>query len=200
MKLAETCTIQTGFTARTRLEASDNGSLVIQLKDVPAEGAIYSNHLSSMNLPESAERYHVGAGELVFRSRGERTTACMLSMDFEGFAVAVLPLVIIRPNRELVIPEYLTWAINQPEAQRQLEADARGTNLRMIPRASLDQLEIDIPDIQTQMSIAKVDDLARHERVLTIELAQSREQLLARTLHEKARQSHPITTNIGGQA
>jgi len=200
MKLAEICTIQTGLTARTRLEASDNGSFVIQLKDVPAEGAIYSDHLSSMNLPESAGRYHVGAGDLVFRSRGERTTACMLSMDFEGFAVAVLPLVIIRPNQELVIPEYLAWVINQPEAQRQLEADARGTNLRMIPRSSLDKLELDIPDIQTQMSIAKVDDLARRERVLSIDLAQYREQLLARTLHEKASQSHPITTDKGGQA
>lgn len=200
MRLAEICTIQTGYTARTRLESGDEGIPVIQLKDVPTEGVIQSGHLIRMNLPESTDRYHVGAGDLVFRSRGERTTACMLSMDFAGFAVAVLPLVIIRPKRDLVTPEYLAWAINQPDAQRQLEADARGTNLRMIPRSSLDQLEIDLPDLQTQRRIAKVDDLARRERALSIELAQNRAKLLARALHERASQIPPVTTNKGSHA
>jgi len=200
MRLAEICTIQTGYTARTRLESGDEGIPVIQLKDVPTEGVIQSGHLIRMNLPESTDRYHVGAGDLVFRSRGERTTACMLSIDFDDFAVAVLPLVIIRPKRDLVTPEYLVWAINQPDAQRQLEADARGTNLRMIPRFSLDQLEIDLPDLKTQKRIAKVDDLARRERALSIELAQTRANLLARALHERANQTHPIPADKGHHA
>jgi len=200
MKLADICTIQTGYTARTRLESGDEGIPVIQLKDVPAEGEIQSCHLIRMNLPESKDRYQVGTGDLVFRSRGERTTACMLSMDFEGFAIAVLPLVIIRPKRDLVAPEYLVWAINQPDAQRQLQADARGTNLRMIPRSSLDQLEIDLPDLKTQMSIVKVDDLARREMALSIKLAQNRAKLLALALHERASQIHPIPIDKGHHA
>lgn len=200
MRLGKICTIQTGYTARTRLESGDEGIPVIQLKDVPTEGVIQSDNRIRMNLPETTDRYQVGAGDLVFRSRGERTTACMLSMDFEGFAVAVLPLVIIRPKPELVIPEYLTWAINQPDAQRQLEADAQGTNLRMIPRASLDRLKIGLPDLQTQKGIAKIDGLARREKTLSIKLAQARAGLLARVLHDKAKQTCSISANKGHRA
>lgn len=194
MRLADACTIQTGYTARGRLEpAAAGGVLAIQLRDISPEGIVDPERLTRVQLDGLAERYFVRTGDVVFRSRGERNTASALDERLQEPALAVLPLMVLRPKREVVTPEYLAWAINQPPAQRHFDSAARGTNIRMIPRSSLDDLELDVPDIETQGKIVVVDALAERERELTQLAADTRRKMISLLLVERANSMRPKT-------
>ena len=192
MRLADTCTIHTGYTARGRLEPlAAGGVLAIQLRDISPEGRIDPERLARVQLEDLADRYFVRAGDVVFRSRGDRNTASALDDRLQEPALAVLPLMVLRPNLDVVTPEYLAWAINQPPAQRHFDAAARGTNIRMIPRSSLDDLDLDVPDIETQEKIVAVDALAERERALSQLAAETRRQMMSLILVERANRISP---------
>lgn len=194
MRLADACTIHTGYTARGRLEpVAAGGVLAIQLRDISPEGIVDPERLTRVQLEGLAERYFVRTGDVLFRSRGERNTASALDERLQEPALAVLPLMVLRPRRDVVTPEYLAWAINQPPAQRHFDSAARGTNIRMIPRSSLDDLELDVPDIETQGKIVAVDALAERERELTRLAADTRRKMISLLLVERANSMRPKT-------
>lgn len=194
MRLADACTIHTGYTARGRLEpAVIGGVLAIQLRDISPEGALDPKRLTRVQLDGLAERYFVRAGDVVFRSRGERNTASALDNRLREPALAVLPLMVLRPKRDVVMPEYLAWAINQPPAQRHFDSTARGTNIRMIPRSSLDDLELEVPDIETQKKIVAVDALAEQERTLSLRAVDARRKMIGLILVKRASRTHTGT-------
>lgn len=195
MRLPELCSIHTGYTARGRLEpTAAGGVLAIQLRDFTSEGLIDPERLTRVQLEGVADRYFVRAGDVVFRSRGERNTAAALDERLSESALAVLPLMILRPNPEVVTPEFLAWAINQPPAQRHFDVAARGTNIRMIPRSSLDDLELDVPDIETQKRIVAFDELAERERELSQMVAEARRKMMSLILVERTSKMWATTT------
>lgn len=192
MRLPHISTIRTGYTIRGRLEAAERGGvLAIQLGDISPDGRVNPEQLTRVRLGDLPDKYFVRAGDVVFRSRGERNTAFALDARFREPALAVLPLFVLRPKVDIVLPEYLAWAINQPSAQRYFSSFARGTNLRMVSRASLDTLDIDVPDLETQRSIVALDALAEREHALSVLAADKRRQLISLILSNHAKYVHP---------
>ena len=148
VRLGEICHLSSGFTARGRLEPAPSGGLpAIQLRDVQGDDEVGSGSLHRYQVGNLPDRYLVRGGEVIFKSRGEPNTATVVSALLGEPAVVILPLIIIRPNRDAVLPGYLAWAINQPDAQRRLDAEAQGTSLRMIPKAVLERIDIPLPDL-----------------------------------------------------
>jgi hypothetical protein len=166
--------------------------LALQLRDISSDASISWESVIRTQLDDVPERYFVRAGDVVFRSRGERNTAAVVDQSLPGPTLAVLPLMILRPDTQLVSSAYLAWAINQAEAQRQFEEEAQGTSLRMVSRSSLEKLRIPVPDFQTQQKILEIDALARHEHALTLQLATKRHDLMHHILIERAGQSNPV--------
>ena len=139
--LRDICTVQIGYTVRRRIRRAQDGVLTVQLRDVPPNGRVDPAGLTRLQVEAVSERYLVGRGDVLFRSRSESNTATVLDDRFQEPALAMLPLFILRPNRDVVLAEFVAWAINQPRAQRHFDRFARGTNMRMIPRAVLTDLE-----------------------------------------------------------
>ena len=196
MRLAAACLIQTGYTARSRLEqAEGKGALAIQLRDIAKDGQIDPEGLGRFELDDVAERFFVRTGDVIFRSRGDHNTATALDERFADPAVAILPLIVLRTKPSVVTAEYLAWVINQPDAQRHFDTMARGTSIRMVPKSSLDELVITLPDIETQRRIVKVDDLAEREQRLAVLIAEKRRRITALVLDERAKRNQHISTS-----
>ena len=194
--LSDVCTIQTGFTARGRLEsAADGGVLALQLRDILTNGLIVANSLIRIQVGDISERYLARPGDVVFRSRGERNTAAVIDESIPEPALAILPLMILRPDPQLLSGAYLAWAINQEPAQRHFQEAAQGTSLRMVSRTALENLKIAVPDFQTQQRILQVDALAERERELAEQLTLKRHQLIHRLLVDRA-QGHTSTSGM----
>lgn len=188
MRLSDLSDIHSGYTARGRLDpAPEGGVLALQLRDVGTTGEMSASDFQRYHLNKLSDRYFVRGGEVVFRSRGEPNAAAAIPNPLPEPVVVIVPLVIVRPDRSRILPEYLAWAINQPEAQRQLGAEAQGTSLRMIPKTVLENLQIALPDLPTQQSIVELDALARQEGQLLRRLAARRETLLSTILGEAAK-------------
>ena len=195
MTLSQVCTIQTGFTARERLDPVEHGNvLVLQLRDVAPNGTIDFHNLTRIQLDRVPEKYLVQSGDVVFRSRGESTTAAVIDSQLPLPALAVLPLIILRPDPQALSSAYLAWVINQGPAQRHFEENAQGTSLRMVSRSSLDTLPLAVPSLEMQQSILRIDALAERERELAQQLTHARRELICRLLVEQAKRHNPATT------
>jgi len=186
-KLKNIADIQIGYSARGRLEPMPGGVPAIQLRNIAPDGGPSSEPVERFRLDEIPQRYWAGSGDVLFRSRGDSNTAAVLGDNYSEPAVAVMPLVILRA-KDGILPGYLAWYLNQPEAQRHFDRGARGTGIRMIPMSCLSILEVPVPDITTQRAIAIVDGLAKHEFELASYLAEKRRQLISAALLRGARE------------
>ena len=111
---------------KARIIGMDGGVLALQLRDILPDGLIAANGLIRIQVGDISERYLARTGDVVFRSRGERNTAAVVDESISEPALAVLPLMILRPNPQLLSGAYLAWAINQEPAQRKFEEEAPG--------------------------------------------------------------------------
>lgn len=82
MRLRDVCSVQIGYTARSRLEPAPEGVPVIQLRDLTQGGAADPDQLARVHLAEPSERYAVSAGDVLFRSRGDLNLAVALDERF----------------------------------------------------------------------------------------------------------------------
>jgi hypothetical protein len=190
MRIADLCEIQTGLTVRGRLDP--DGAFArpcIQLRDVLDGAAINPTSLQSFDIGQVSDRYTVGPGDVIFKSRGQPNVACTISEAMVEPATVLLPLLILRPKSHIVTPDYLAWAINHPETQRQLDAEAQGTSLRMISKASLDNIEVPVPDLETQSLILEVASLSARESSLLHALADKKQSLSNSILADLANQT-----------
>lgn len=187
-KLAAICDVQSGFTARTGLnQAVQGGVPTVQLRDLKGDADFDPATAPTYALDLSVERYAARAGDLLFRSRGDRNTAVVVTSESKASAVAVLPLMVLRPHQGTVDPRYLAWFINQPKTQRYFDKQALGTSIQMIRKTDLDELEIDLPDLATQRLIVEIDALARREQTLLRQLADKKFQLTGSALLAQVR-------------
>lgn len=187
MKLSEICAIRTGFTARSSLREDADGVLAIQWRDFAGRRQVAVDQLTRVDPDLLAERFMVAEGDVVFCSRGERNIAAALDKSFVEPALVVSPLMVLRPDKRKVLPEYIAWAINQPDAQRYFDLNARGSSIRMIPKSSLEDLEVSLPDLETQRFIALADALSQREEVLSQLLAQKKRELTSMILNDRAK-------------
>jgi len=193
VKLSDLCTIQMGFTARARLDpAEDGGRLAIQLRDIAPNGEIGLTTLARVDLPDVSDRYAVTKGDVVFRSRGERTIAIALDDSLREAAIAILPLMVLRPNPSRITPEFLAWSINLPTSQRHLDQAAQGGSLRMVPKSALEDLRLDVPDLATQRQITAAAHLAKREAALAATLVEKNLSLTTLALADIAKRTSDI--------
>lgn len=188
VRIGEVCTIQTGYTARGRLQSATRGGLpAIQLGDFSQDGHIAPDRLTRVDFDGKPGKFLVGPGDVLFRSRGEKNVAVALDDRFIERAVAVLPIFILRPRTDLIQPEYLAWTINQAPSQRYFDRIAARTTIRMVPRASLETLETQVPSLEMQRQITALDGLAEREHALTILVAARRRDLNRLLLESRIR-------------
>lgn len=67
-----------------------------------------------------------------------------------------------------------------------MDRRARGTSLRMIPKAALSELEIDVPDLATQDAILETSRLANRAKQLENKAAELRHSLTSMILADAA--------------
>lgn len=183
-RIKDLCQIQPGYTGHRRLAIAGPGKGVplLSLREDAPDGLANPGDLVRVWPERPLDRYLVRAGDLVFRTRGERTTATAIDPRFREPAVALIPLFILRPDRDRVMPEYLEWAINHSVAQRHFDRVARGTGTRMILRPGLEDLQISLPSLRTQRLVVAFHNLADREFKLTLRVAERRRELASHLL------------------
>jgi restriction endonuclease S subunit len=72
----------------------------------------------------------------------------------------------------------VAWYLNLPTVQNTLAAQARGTSIMSISKATLGELEIPIPTIERQRRYIELSKLQKREQQLYAAIAERRKQIL----------------------
>lgn len=164
-----------GYSFRSRLEASDSGSVaIIQMKDLLDDNTVDCHGLVKIDMDDVKEHHLARKGDLIFRSRGLVATSAVLLED-PGKAVVAAPLLRIRVTKpDKVLPEYLNWYISQRDAQIFLTSRAKGTVQKMISKQAIEDLEVALPSLEKQKTIVELASLVAREQTLLLSLADKR--------------------------
>jgi hypothetical protein len=168
--------ISTGFSFREGFSPSNDGPLVIQLKNINPEGGLMIAELGRGEAGNAKDTHHVVAGNLVFRSRGNRFTATVVPVVPEPLLLAA-PLVRIAIKNGSVLPGYLAWCINSKRGQDYLNGVAEGSTVRKLDVQALQAMPVSVPSLERQRVICDLLALRSEERSLAARL-QARKEIL----------------------
>lgn len=110
-------------------------------------------------LTAKLEKHFLRINDIIFAAKGSNNFAVRYFGNKKP-AVASSSFFVIRINEiDLVNPDYLTWFLNCPLAQKYFKRISKGTNIESITMGDLLDLEIPIPSLETQVIIAKTGKL-----------------------------------------
>lgn len=185
MKLAEVVNIGSGYLFREKVRHEVAGEYqIIQIKDINDDNRIEWENLSKTDLKSVKQNSMVKKGDIVFRAKGNRFLATLIDCE-AGKTIATSQFFILRvKQKDALLPEYLSWYINQSKAQRFLTQISAGTNIKQIQRKGLGELPVIVPAMAIQKTIMQLACLCQKEKLLVQEI-QSKRQKLAETVMMK---------------
>lgn len=171
--------MQIGYQARSRIRESVHGThRLIQSKDFDSHHNLQADHLAVFIPERKPEIYAVRKGDILFQARGVSHFACCVEDDLID-TLASASFYILRTKNENLLPPYLAWWLNQPQAQAWLQSQAGGTGISFISKSTLSRLQIRIPALLVQKKVLKVVTLSRREQFLLDKLAVARSRLVS---------------------
>lgn len=122
-------------------------------------------------------------GDLLFAGKG----ATYLCKEFRSAMPAVpsTTFYIIRPISERITTEYLCWYLNHPTVVAAVKAAQVGSGTPLVRKSTLEQLEILVPDMETQRLVVELSRLQQREGQLLNSLAEKRVQLTNQLLYNE---------------
>jgi len=185
-QLRQIASVHAGYPFRERLHSTAEGNvLVIQMKNLDEANCIQEDGIARVQLGGSIERHIVKAGDIIFRARGNRTSASLVTRDLAQTIVAA-PLMIIRVAVKDVLPAYLQWVINNPSTQAKLADLGTGTYVQTVGKGALEALELPVPDLERQHKIVELAALMEQEQRLWREIGERRKRLVDGILLRRA--------------
>jgi restriction endonuclease S subunit len=189
--LKEIASASMGHLFPSKVEHDPDGQVrVLQLRNIKEDGLDMNDliHITISSPDAIKPRYYLGKGDILFRARYTPNVAVMIEKDLEP-TIAASPIIMIRVKPKQIDPGYLVWFLNHPLGQAQIERKSRGSNLQMVNKSALADVEIDLPPMQIQQQIAEVARLQRQERKLVEEIAEKRQQFLDTALMQCLQES-----------
>ncbi len=176
MKLSDIAKVTSGVTFRSRIDHLEDGNVtVIQMKDLGSDNIVHADSAICSYLDKVKESQTIRENDIIFRSRGQTNTAVFVNKNIAN-AVLAAPLLRIRIDEARVLPEYLFWYLNQPEAQTYFGTQARGSQVRMIGKADLDNMHIPLPSLEKQRIIAEIVKFSIREQELLKKIQAAKKQ------------------------
>ncbi len=167
--------IQTGVFAKPIIE----GEIVyLQARHFDENGQLISLLHPDLSAESISGKHLLQHGDILFAAKGTKNFAAWYeSKNLPAVASTSFFVIRLKENTiDKVLPEYLAWYINQPVSQKFLKGKAMGTSIASISKAVLEELEISIPDLQTQKAILIISHLRNSEKNLKQQIEMLREK------------------------
>jgi hypothetical protein len=167
LKLREISHVLSGVSIK---EANDGASRVMRLADLSDLKAGRKPTLATGEAPAVARALSIDAGDLIVGARGAATDVVVANESIIGAFIS-LDLYLVRPNPQLVNPEYLATFLELPATQGYLTGGKQGTGLARLGKDALEETEIPLPPMHRQLLIAELSQTFKSEAALLTRLA-----------------------------
>ena len=191
IKLGQIADIRTGYTIREGLSKSNPGDkFLVQMSDFEALNQGVVDKVKTTNMKVRSPDWMLQERDLLLKARGTDFTPVIVQKAFHG-AVFTHPLLRIRVDRELAVPEFIAWLLSRPNIQAQLQRLTAGTSLQMLKLDNLKGLELDLPSLDRQQKVQELVQLMKQEQKLLGHLKTKRKQLVSCSI-EKLLLEEPV--------
>ena len=142
---------------------SDDGRLTIQADEY-------------INLDKKTESHLLQEGDVLFVGKGNRLFSwCYHQTDKPAVASSIF--FVLRPDINIIDPEYLAAILNAPQSKTTFQQIGGGTNIFSIRKSELGAFSIPLPSIEKQKMIAAISELHQKDTAITHELLTQKKQL-----------------------
>lgn len=155
-------------------KSSPTGSVLsLQVKDLQMPSPeTTASHIEST--PKICS-YLLKKGDVLFAGKG--TTYLCKVFNLEIPAVPSTTLYAIRLQSDIVSSEYLCWYLNHPSVIATIKTMQAGTGTPLIHKPALENMEIIIPDKNTQNLIVELSSLQKREKEIMETIAEKQMQV-----------------------
>ena len=170
IKLGDVARILSGVYAK----GNPTGEIVcLQIKDLQMS----SPQTTAMRIEyaHKLDSYMLKKGDLLFAGKGTTYLCKVFNLDIP--AVPSTTLYSIRLHSSIVSPEYLCWYLNHPRVVASIKTAQAGSGTPLIHKPTLENLEIIVPDQETQRLIVELSSLQNREKEILEAIAEKRIQI-----------------------
>lgn len=166
-RLKDIASIQTGYFAKPET----NGDVIyLQSRHFDEAGRLVSIPTQDLRFSSSFQKHLLSNGDILFAAKGPKNFAALFS-GLNAPSVASTTFFVIRLHSEVILPAYLTWYLNKPDVKEELQAQAKGTSIVSIAKSALEELWIEIPSLEKQSLVLKINSLRELETNIRQELS-----------------------------
>ena len=177
VKLEQIADIRTGYTFREAVNRAERGGVpFVQMSDLEDLNQQNISRLKRTNMKIRPD-WVLQEGDLLIKARGTDFYPVIVQKELQG-AVFTHPLLRLRLNQALALPEFIAWQLSQPKIQKQLLRFAAGTLVQVLNLDAFKELELDLPALRQQQCVQAIQPLIRREEKLLSLLAIKRKQLI----------------------
>lgn len=171
-----------GFSFRQKVENDPQGDLpVIQMKDLEHNYSNISINVTKIKSDKVSNKNFLQKGDVLLITKGANNYAVEYKHEFKK-AVASSAFYVLRPNQKKINSSYLAWYINQSPVQQYFKSNMAGTYIPNINKGTIEGIEIELPTLQVQDYIVKINELRNQERFLSEAIIDKREQVVNQLL------------------
>lgn len=175
MKLKDIVTLQAGLYAQST--PKDN-AVYVQVRDFSPERRLSKGIKPSVEIEGRTQNLFLSSGDLLFAAKGNNNF-CAVFQGLDYPAVASSSFLTLRIKRsDEVLPEYICWYINLDSTLKYLRSKAEGTGIPSISKATLAELDIPFPSIETQKKIVAIARLQADIQSLQKRIMEMRQQII----------------------
>ena len=170
IKLGDVARILSGVYAKGN---PTGGIACLQIKDLQMS----SPQTTAMRIEyaHKLDSYMLKKGDLLFAGKGTTYLCKVFNLDIP--AVPSTTLYSIRLLSSIVSPEYLCWYLNHPRVVASIKTAQAGSGTPLIHKPTLENLEIIVPDQETQRLIVELSSLQNREKEILEAIAEKRIQI-----------------------
>jgi len=180
-ELSKVAEIRPGHPFRgTIISSPHTSTYAVQVRDVNKFGDIEPDNLIATELKGRKKPDFLKEGDILFVAKGAKHFAVYVQQIPEK-SVCSPHFFLVRIQAlcaEKVLPEFISWQLNQSPAQRYLKNSAEGSLYVSIRRKILEDTPITVPPLVTQQRIVSLHRAAVTEQKVLQQLIINRQQQL----------------------
>lgn len=181
LRLCDIADIRLGHPFRGTVKQYDKGDVnVVQVRDTGPTGEINQATLVQTELSTKKQPDWLQNGDVLFVAKGAKHYSALVQQVLEH-TVCSPHFFVVRIKAEfkdMILPDFLCWQLNQQPAQRYFKATAEGSMYLSIRRQVLENVPIKVLTLEKQKQLTAMHRCGVKEQKVLQKLIENRQQQL----------------------
>lgn len=163
---------------------------MVGTSDYDDDGNLRNDLEANVLIKPAIEKNFLQYNEVLFNAKGRRFFATLFRNEYSFTIASASFLVLTIQNSHIILPEFLIWYLNHAETLKVFDSKITTQNIPSITKQELGDLEIIIPNLDTQKQIIKLNFLKEEQIVIQKELITLKENLINTVTYKKLKNEY----------